>query len=241
VFYATRINPVRARMALNEIHIFLGTNFLVTVHDQEIEEVASLIDLWRETPDRWPQSAGIAHALLDSITDSYFPLVEYFSTKIEAFEDQIFTEAPEVPLQRVALLRQELIHFRRILAPERDVLSSFLRRDLPFVSPELVPYFQDVHDHVLRATEEIDSFRDLLTGLLEIQASNNAKQLNQTMQTLTSWSIILMSMALISGIYGMNFTKMPELMLPWGYFAALGLMAMVGTALIAFFRRRRWL
>lgn len=241
VFYAVRINPARARMALNEIHIFLGTSFLITVHDQPIGEVARLLDSWRENTGHWIHSAAVAHAVLDSITDNYFPLVEYFSTKLEVFEDEVFMEVPELSLERVARVRQELIHFRRILGPERDVMSSLVRRDLPFVSPDLVPYFQDVHDHILRATEEIDSFRDLLAGLIEIQSSNTAKQLNRTMRTLTVWSIILMSMALIAGIYGMNFDNMPELNWRWGYFGAIGFMLVIGSALLVVFRRRHWL
>lgn len=241
VFYSVRINPSRARMALNEIHVFVGTGFLITVHSQPIAEIDAVLESLEQDAPRWSQTGAPAHALLDSIVDNYFPLVEYFSEKIEHFEDQVFMEMPDVPMQRVAQVRQELIHFRRILAPERDVLSSLVRRDLPFVSPDLVPYFQDVHDHVLRATEEVDAFRDLLAGLLDIQASNTAKQLNQTMRTLTVWSIILMSMTLVAGVYGMNFTNMPELSWPFGYYLSLAVMLLIGGVLLAVFRRRSWL
>src|SRR5690606_23486592 len=106
---------------------------------------------------------------------------------------------------------------------------------------ELVPYFQDVHDHVLRVTEEIDAFRDLLTGLVEVQTSNASNRLNRTVQILTAWSIILMTITVITGVYGMNFVVMPELRLSWGYYAALGLMVAAGLSLLVFFRRRGWL
>ena len=241
VFYATRINPARARMALNEVHLFLGRSFLITVHNQHIPEVAAAIANCRDTPRRWAQSAAVAHAVLDGITDNYFPLIEHFSARIEEFEEQVFLAQPDEPIEKVAHLRRELIHFRRVLGPERDVLSLLVRRELPFVQPELIPYFQDVHDHILRATEELDTLRDLLAGLLEMHASTTAKQLNKTMQTLTAWSIILMSMALIAGIYGMNFAFMPELEWAWGYFGALLLMLSVGLVIGGFFRRRDWL
>jgi len=241
VFYATRINPDRGRMALNEIHLFLGTSFLITVHDQYVPEVSKVVAAWRKGPERLADSGAIAHALLDAVVDNYFPVVEHFSDRLEGLEEAIFNDSPENSLHQAVLLRHEMVMMRRVLAPERDVLSSLLRRDLPFVRPELVPYFQDVHDHVLRVTEEIDSFRDLLTGLVEIQSSNSSKQLNQTMQTLTSWSIILMTMSVIAGVYGMNFLVMPELRLPWGYYAALGLMVSTGLSLAAFFRHRGWL
>ena len=241
VFYSTRINLERRRMALNEIHLFLGSSFLITVHDQEVPELRSVIETWKQRAQRNDDSGTAAHALLDAIVDNYFPVTEHFSNRLESLEDEIFTSAPSTTLQSAIHLRQEMLLLRRVLAPERDVLSSLVRRDLPFVRPELVPYFADVHDHVLRVTEEIDSFRDLISTLLEVQSSNAANQLNQTMRTLAGWSIILMSMALIAGIYGMNFDYMPELHTQWGYFGALLLMAAIGGALLAVFRKREWL
>ena len=241
VFYATRINPARSRMALNEIHIFLARDFLITVHSHEIPEVEEVIGVCRESPARWNQSTAVAHAILDRITDHYFPLVEHFSNRIVGFEEEVFLEEPTSPLERVGQLRRELIHFRRILGPERDVLSQMVRRELPFVRPELIPYFQDIHDHILRATEEVDTLRELLAGLIEIHASTTGRQLNQTMQTLTAWSIILMTMTLVAGIYGMNFADMPELEWRMGYFAALVAMLGLGMVIGGFFRRKGWL
>jgi magnesium transporter len=228
-------------MALNEIHLFLSNNFLITVHDQEVPEVNQVVAAWTKDPERLRDSATIAYALLDAVTDNYFPVVEHFSDRLEALEESIFKNSPEASIHQAIVLRHEMIMLRRVLSPERDVLSSLVRRDLPFVRPELVPYFQDVHDHVLRVTEEIDAFRDLLTGLVEVQASNSSNRLNRTVQTLTAWSIILMTIAVIAGVYGMNFVVMPELEMPWGYYAALGLMLATGLALVTFFRRRGWL
>ena len=144
-------------------------------------------------------------------------------------------------LSTAMMLRQELVLIRRVLAPQRDILSALIRRELPFLSPEIVPYFADVHDHILRLTEEIDTFRELVTGVVEVHASTSANQLNRTMQTLTGWSIILMSMSVVAGIYGMNFTFMPELDLSWGYPGALLLMIAVGFGLYSVFRGKGWL
>jgi magnesium transporter len=235
------VNIERRRMALNEVHLFLGSSFLITVHDQEVPELLSVIEDWKSHPHGDGDSGTAAYALLDSIVDNYFPVTEHFSNRLEALEDEILMSAPSTTLHSAIHLRQEMILLRRVLAPERDVLSSLVRRDLPFVRPELVPYFADVHDHILRVTEEIDSFRDLISSLLEVQSSNAANQLNQTMRALAGWSIILMSMALIAGIYGMNFDFMPELHHRWGYWSALIVMATVGIALLAVFRRREWL
>jgi magnesium transporter len=104
----------------------------------------------------------------------------------------------------------------------------------------MLPYFQDVHDHAIRVAEEIDTLRDLLTGAMEGQLSLASNQLNETMRVMAAWSIILMAMAWIAGIYGMNFERMPELHWPGGYAWALGLMFTVGALLFAYFRRMRW-
>src|SRR5690606_16249829 len=112
-------------------------------------------------------------------------------------------------------LRHELILMRRMISPEREIINSLLRRDLPFLRPQYVPYFQDVYDHLLRLTEEIDTVRDLVTGLIEVQSSVSSNRLDQTVQTLTAWSIILMSIAVVAGVYGMNFEYMPELEHPY--------------------------
>ncbi|MDR0786380.1 MAG: magnesium/cobalt transporter CorA [Gemmatimonadota bacterium] len=240
VFYAARINQERARMALNEIHVFLGTTFLITVHDQQVPEVARVVDSWRMDPERLSDPGTLAHALLDLIIDDYYPVLEHFSDRLEEMEHQVFND-PEPTIEQAFLLRQEMITMRRVLTPERDALSSLVRHDLPFVRPRLVPYFQDAHDHVLRVTEEIDAFRDVLTGLVEYQTTKASNRLNEVVQTLTAWSIILMTISMVTGIYGMNFDAMPELHLRWGYFASLGLMAAVSFALLIYFRRKKWL
>jgi magnesium transporter len=241
VLYAASINAERDRMALNEIHVFLGTRFIVTVHDYKVDEVGEILARWRSAPRGTMQVANLAYLLFDAIVDDYFPVLEHFAGRAERFEAVIFEQAQAPAMEHILLLRQELITFRRIVAPQREVVSALLRRELPVLRPELLPYFQDLHDHIIRVTEEVDAMRELLSALLDVQFSLSANRLNHTMRTMTAWSIILMSMALIAGIYGMNFDWMPELHWRAGYFASLLLMAMTGAGLIAFFRHRHWL
>ncbi|MQA89301.1 MAG: magnesium/cobalt transporter CorA [Gemmatimonas sp.] len=241
VVYTTQLNLDRERMALNEVHLFIGPTFFITVHDKVIPEVDELLAEWCEDPARFNDSGTVAHAVLDAITDNYFPVIEHFSDYLAKLEEGVFSGLAESSIEQALRFRRELVLLRRVLAPQRDVLSSFLRRDLPFVHPELIPYFQNVHDHILRVAEEIDTFRELVAGLMEVNSGNSANQLNRTMQTLTGWSIILMSMALIAGIYGMNFVFMPELRWRWGYLFALITMLVTGAALLRFFRKRGWL
>lgn len=241
VLYATRVNVERNRMALNEIHLFLGERFVVTVHDARIAEVGEVLARWRVSPGHYSDTGAIAHALLDGIVDGYFPVLDHFSDRVEEVEEGMFQETEEAGMQQVLALRRELTIFRRIVAPERDLFTTLLRRDIPFLRPELIPYFQDVHDHVLRVTEEIDALRELLAAAVDAHLSAISNRLNQTLRLMAAWSIILMAMAWIAGVYGMNFQLMPELAWRYGYAWALGAMVAVGGGLLAYFHRRGWL
>jgi magnesium transporter len=240
ILYAARINPERNRPAFYELHCFVGPGFIVTVRHESMREVRQLMARWRGSADHFPSVGHLAHTLIDILVDSYFPMVDHFSERVAATEAEVY-DKPQEAMQNIMSLRRELLRFRGLIGPTRDVLSSLLRRDLPFLSPELLPYFQDVREHAVRVTEEIDMLRDLLSTAVEAQFTVTSNQLNQTMQMLTAWSIILMSSTLVAGIYGMNFVLMPELEWRYGYVFALSIMMITAGVLVLFFRRRRWL
>lgn len=241
VIYSAAVNPKRNRMALNELHVFLGNGYLVTVHDYKVDEIGEIVARWRTANPTIHEAGALAHLLLDVVVDDYFPITEHFADRVEKIEDAVFHRAEAASFPQILLLRHELMLFRKIVAPQREVLSALLRRDIPFLRPELVPYFQDVHDHTIRVTEEIDTLRELLSGLLDAQMTASANQLNQTVRVMTGWSIILMSMALIAGVYGMNFTVMPELNWRYGYAFAVGMMLATGGGFFMLFRKKGWL
>lgn len=242
VMYAARINPERERMALNELHAFVGDNYVVTVHDHRIEELTAVLARWRAAPERFQAPGVLAHGLLDLVVDGYFPVIDHFSERVAELETGALEDRPAAErMQTILAMRRELSLFRRMVGPERELIGSLLRRDIPFLQPEMMPYFQDVHDHAIRVAEEIDTLRDLLNGAMEGQISLASHQLNETMRVMAAWSIILMAMAWIAGIYGMNFRVMPELQWGWGYLWALVVMLGVGATLFTYFRRRGWI
>lgn len=241
VMYSAGVNLDRGRVALNELHVFIGERYVVTVHDHKVPEVPEVLARWRSGPARFQSVGALAHALMDAVVDNYIPVLNHFAERAERIENVVFERADEASMQEILVLRRELAAMRRVVAPERDILSTLLRRDLPFLSPELVPYFQDVYDHAVRETEEIDTLRDALSTTLDAHLSASSHQLNQTVRTMTAWSIILMSMAVVAGVYGMNFEVMPELQWRYGYAWALAFMFAVGGVLLLFFRRRNWL
>lgn len=236
VFYAARAGQVR------EIKLFIGENYLVTIHYGEAHEIAETVDRWRQNADRIERGVGVlVYSLLDTIVDGYFPVIDGLAERVEEVEESIFDRASSDCLATVFDLKKQLLNLRRVLAPERDVLNILTRRDVPLFSETTTVYFQDVYDHTVRVLDSIDLYRDQLSGLLDAYLSVVSNRLNFTMKRMTALATILMSLALIAGVYGMNFKSMPELDWEYGYAYALGLMALLGASLIYLFKRIDWL
>src|SRR6266545_1809082 len=242
VFYAISYDERRNRLSSEAINLFVGSNYLVSVHHDEISAIDETIKRWQKDAEQFGQDAGaLLYALLDTITDEYFPVIDRLADRVEGIEEQIFERFSEDALQDVFSLKRDLLSIRRIVAPERDVLNILIRREVPIFDRNTVLYLQDVYDHIVRITDSIDTYRDLLSSALDAFLSVQSNRLNQIVKVLTIASIVLMSDALIAGIYGMNFEFMPELHWMFGYPFALGLMAVIGVALVLFFRRQKWL
>jgi magnesium transporter len=230
------------RIAEHELDIFVGKNFLITVHQEPIEEIAEVAGRFHHNLAQFERGIGaLLYSLLDTVVDHYFPVVDRIGERIEELELRVLGGTEREGLQDIFVLKREMVDLRRVIAPERDVMAVLARRELPLISEASAVYFQDIYDHVLRVTDTIDSYRDLLGSALDSYLTMNANNMNQVMKTLTSVSIILMSVTLIAGIYGMNFENMPELGTRYGYFVSLLAMALLGLALYRYFKRKDWL
>jgi magnesium transporter len=236
VLYA--LNPGRS----DELHLFIGQNYLVTIHYGEVPEIAETAERWRKNADRMePGVAMVVYSLLDAVVDAYFPVVDDIAERVERLEQGMFNGGRQHPMAELFALKKELLNLRRTLTPERDVLNIMTRQDDPILGQHNFVYFQDVYDHVIRVLESIDLYRDQLTGLLEAHLSVVSNRLNSVMKRMTALATILMSVNLIASIYGMNFEFMPELKWEYGYPYTIGLMAAVGLILVAIFKRIDWL
>ena len=141
-------------------------------------------------------------------------------------------------MNRLLSLKRSIVHIRRAVTPQREVLNQLTRHDFPFVRPENLVYFRDVYDHLIRIAEELDSLRDILSSVLEIHLASTSNQLNATMKRLTAYGTIFIAITAIAGIYGMNFKFMPELEWRYGYFVVLGVMAAISLGLYFYFKKR---
>ena len=229
-------------LELRELNIFLGKNYLVTVHSQPIQAVETAERLWRGWTDLAERGTGLlAYLLIDTIVDNYMPLLDTLSDRMDDLEDKIFVDFQPEALEEIFRIKKELLFLRRSVTPLRDVFNMLLRREQSIFSRETHIYFQDVFDHLIRVADTIDILRDLLGATMDAYLSVSGNRMNMIMKRLTSISAILMSVTLISSIYGMNFTYMPELGARYGYVGALLSMVVVGVAIFFYFRKIKWL
>ena len=227
----------------DQVGIFAGRNYGVTVHRDVLPEFGQIRDRWamnvRHIDD---DRVGILlYSVLDLIVDGYAPLLDGISEQIEGVEDRIFVSFDARVQQRVFELKKNLLAVRRVASPERDVVEELMRLDDGSIGSTTKRYLGDVHDHLLRVVDATDLYRDLLASALDSYLSVTSNRLNQVMRRLTASSIILMGMTLVASIYGMNFVHMPELGWRLGYPMALGLMATVGISLALALKRNDWL
>lgn len=224
-----------------EIGFFLGGHFLVTVHTEPVPLIDHWLERWTAQPKRVGRTpAHLLHLLLDAVVDEYFPIGDMLEEKADDLEDAIFTGSSSVQVADILQVKRRLLELRQHITPLRDILNALLRRDVELIPDEVVPYLQDVYDHTLRIAELADINRDILAGVLDAHLSVVSNRLNEVMRILTVISTILMSAALIAGIYGMNFVHMPELQWKAGYPFAGAMMVLVGVVEWYIFKRKGW-
>ncbi|MBI1763538.1 MAG: magnesium/cobalt transporter CorA [Acidobacteria bacterium] len=241
VLYEAELNE-SGQLELRELNLFLGANYLVTVHSQPVRAIAQAEKLWRHWLDIAEQGTGLlTYLLLDAIVDEYMALLDQQADRIEDIEETIFGEFQPEALQEIFRLKKQLLYLRRSVAPLREVFNTLLRREQALFARETLVYFQDVFDHLVRVTEMIDTLRDTLSAAVEAYLSVSGHRMNMIMKRLTSISTILMSVTLIAGIYGMNFSFMPELGWRYGYVGALAVMLLLALVLYVYFRKIKWL
>jgi magnesium transporter len=242
VLYEAELDEQGRTLELRELNMFLGTNYLVTVHRHGIKSIARADELWPQWLDREENGAGLlAYLLIDAIVDEYFPILDRISDRMDDLEDEIFSDFDPESVREIFLVKKQLVYLRRVVAPLREVFNTLLRRDQPMFEREIRFYFQDVYDHLIRIADAIDTLRDLLGSIMDAYLSMSSNRMNVVMKRLTSISTILMSVTLIAGVYGMNFEIMPELKWRYGYVVALVSMVVVGVAIYAYLRRIDWL
>jgi magnesium transporter len=248
VAYAVSVKD--GELVEHEMAAFAGRNYLVTVRKEPVYDISEVVKRSAAHTDLCIEGgAYLLYILLDEVVDGYFTALEGLEDVAEEIEDKVFREDQERHADALIVgsqseifqLKKQLLKFRRVIAPLREVLDVMQRRTIDVVTLPLEPYYRDVYDHVLRATDFLDNLRDIMSSALEAHLAVISNRLNEVMKRLTSWGAIILVPTLIAGIYGMNFRHMPELNWQYGYPMALGLMLLAGLMLYRAFKRRDWL
>ncbi len=232
-----------ARLAWDEIDIFFGPRYVVTVHPRPVPALEEArARLGHALPALRAGADYLLYTVVDTAVDTYFPVIDRIDAALERLEDQLFRKPTARALDHIFALKRTLLQMRRVAAPLRDLLNGLTRRDEPMIRVQTLVYFRDVFDHLLRITDMIDTHRDLIAGALDIYLSVISNRLNEVMKVLTVVTAVFASLAVITGVYGMNFQRAyPAFDWPYGFAAVLLGMAGVTGAMLALFRRQGWL
>ena len=183
----------------------------------------------------------LAYALMDAVVDCYFTAIEKIGDKIEIIEEQIISDSDKKSILELYRLKREMIYLRKQVWPMRDLINNMIRSETTLINPTSDIYLRDLSDHVTRIIDTVETYRDLLSGIMDVFLSTNANKMNEVMKVLTIMSSIFIPVTFIAGVYGMNFENMPELKTQTGYFIVLGVMISTILGLLYYFKRRKWL
>jgi magnesium transporter len=228
--------------ATSELNFFLGKNFLVTCHVKPLRSIQYTEDQClrlkkqvARAPDR------VAHTLLDNLVDNYKPAMEELSFEIGEIEDQVLSSPTPEVLNRITQIKKEVQHLRRIIGPQREVLSRFSRGEFKLIRPKLIPYYRDIYDALFRIHELAQTYADSLTATLQLYLNMSSNQTGEVVKLLTMITLITTPMMMIGTWYGMNFNGMPEIKSSHGYGVAMMVMLFSTTGTYLYFKRKRWL
>jgi magnesium transporter len=241
VWFGAQTGTAERPTRLWEVDIVAGQNYLITSHGGgpiDHKPFARRVKARRELAS---EGAGyLLYVALDEMVDTFFPALDVIGDRLVDVEEAVL--AGETDVQgRILAIRKELIEVRRVIGPMRDAMVVLLRRDLGLFSDQAQKYLQDVYDHLIRLTETIEDYQDLLSGTLDANATMVSNRVNTVARNLAAYAAIFAVITMISGIYGMNFHRMPELAWRYGYAWAFGLMVVSATALWIYFKRKGWL
>ncbi len=208
-------------------------------------------DLFRPVQERLQNSKGrlralgadyLAYAILDTVVDQNFVLIDSLDDAITSLEDSLLASDPtQDTLKTIQCLKREIVGIRRYVSPVRDLMSGILRSESELIDERTHIYLRDVSDHVLRIIESIEVYREILTGLLDIYISSVSNKMNEVMKVLTVFASIFIPLTFIAGIYGMNFQYMPELQWKWAYPTLWIAFITIPLVFLAYFKRKKWL
>lgn len=244
--YITRMTMLRsatAELDTEQVSIFIGRNYVLTLQ----ERCGDVFDPVRDRiyagigPLRASGPDYLAYALIDTIIDGYYPILERIGDHLEELEERALTGPGKATLREIYDTKRQLLNVRRAVWPQREAVNALMRDESPLISAQVRLYLRDCYDHTVQLIDVTETFRELCGNLLDLYLSTVSMRTNDVMKVLTIVSSIFIPMTFLAGIYGMNFERMPELGMEWAYPALLLVMATIGGGMLYFFWRRGWM
>lgn len=238
-----QMNPESGDIESEQVSLILGDNFVITFQETEGDIFDPIRERIRNSRGRIRKMGAdyLAYALLDTIVDNYFVILESIGDEIESLEDELIENPDRKTLQKIHKHKRAMIVIRRSVWPLREVISSLQRGESSLFKQGTLIYLRDVYDHTVQVIDTAEAYRDIMAGMMDIYLSSISNRMNEIMKVLTIISTIFIPLTFIAGVYGMNFDYLPELNLRYGYFAILGVMATVAGVMLLYFRRKKWL
>jgi magnesium transporter len=226
-----------------QVSLIVGSNFVISFQESEGDVFDHVRERIRKTAPRvrFMGADYLGYALVDAVVDGYFSILENLGEQIESLEDKLLRAPSSENLASLHELKRELVFMRRSVWPLREVVGGFDRLESELVHDFTRPYLRDLYEHAVQVIDTVETFRDMVSGLLDVYLSSVSNRMNEVMKVLTIIATIFIPLTFIAGIYGMNFEFMPELEWHWGYFAVLLIMTVIVIFMAFYFRRKKWL
>jgi len=228
---------------VEQVSVIFGPNFVISFQEDIGDVFDPVRDRIRKGKGKIRRSSAdyLAYSLIDSIVDGYFIVFEWLGERIEEVQERLVVTPTVENLQTIHYLKSEMIELRKAVWPLREVIANLERTDSPLIKKDTIIFLRNVYGHTIEIIETIESFRDLISGMIDIYLSSLSMKLNEVMKYLTIIATIFMPLTFIVGIYGMNFKYMPEIGWRFGYPMVMSVILIVGVSMLIYFRRKKWL
>ena len=226
-----------------ELDLFVSARYMVTVHFDTLRSVEAMFKRTKPDPARILSQGtdSLLYQLLDLLVDNYNPILDRLQDVLDDLEDEALSDPTPAVLPKIAARKRELLNLRRLIGPQRDVLAQLTRGEVPFVREQTRVYLRDVQDHLLRAVELIELYRDLVMGTRDLYLSSVSNNLNEVMKALTLITVMALPLTVVTGFFGMNFETLPGIHTATGMWIAMGCTMAIQASLIVWFKMRKWL
>ena len=243
VFKMLKFDDTTGHINSEQVSLILGPHYLLSFQEAEGDVFSFVRERIHRGRGRIRRSGPdyLAYALMDAVVDHYFLILEKMGERIEHLEEQLHVQPTPEILQAVYDLKRELIYFRKQVWPMREVLSAWQKAESALVQEANTVFIRDVHDHTIQVIDTIESFRDIISGMMDLYLSTVRNKMNEVMKVLTIMATIFIPLTFVAGIYGMNFKFMPELEWKWSYPLLWVLLIVIFSGMVFYFKRKKWL